>query len=152
MPRARIEINASVGSNTDLPINTSVLFSNDDAGDETSYLWSVLDQPVGATDALSNTTIENPTFTPKKEGTYLVRLTVDSGLSTESVDQVIVGIRDLKTRLRVPAAGETTEGDTTDGWSTTVNEMLNTTLDAITGAIKLVGQAGAAGLGPNDVL
>lgn len=130
MPQAIIEVNGVIGSNTDLPINTLVQLSNDDAGDETTYLWTILDQPPGPVDNLSATNIENPTFTPRKEGTYLIELVVDNALPSEVADRVVCSVRQLKTRARVPAAGEDEEADPADGWAISVNEQLRA-LDAL---------------------
>lgn len=124
MPQASIEINAVPGSDDDLPINTLVQLDNQNIGGELSYLWAILDQPPGTADVLSSTTIQNPTFTPKKEGTYLIKLTVNQGLATEQSQSVIAAIRQLKTRERIPAAGETTEDDAADGWAIANNSML----------------------------
>ena len=111
MARARITINGIAGSNDDLPIDTLVQLDNDGSGGEVTYLWSLEYQPPpGASpDALSSTTIHNPTITPTKEGTYVLRLVVNLGLPSESVDQAVFAIRQVKTYLRVPATGETTE-------------------------------------------
>lgn len=122
--QAKIKINGVIGSDTNLPINTLVQLDNDGLGGETTYLWSILDQPPGAADSLSSTTISNPTFTPKKEGTYLIRLVVDQSLPTEDSDQAVAAVLQLKTLERVPAAGETTEADATDGWAVAANSFL----------------------------
>jgi len=120
--QALITINGVPGSNSDLPINTLVQLNNQNNGGETTFHWSILYQPPGPADTLSSTVIQNPTFTPKKEGTYLIRLIVNQGQASEQRNQVIVGIRQLKTLQRVPATGETTE-DT--NWSEpAVNEQL----------------------------
>lgn len=116
MPQAQITINGFPVSNDDLPINVVVALNNNNIGGELTYNWSILDQPPGAADALSSAVIQNPTFTPKKEGTYLLKLVVNLALPSEVSDIKIVGIRQLKTRERVPAAGETTE-DGTRGWA-----------------------------------
>lgn len=145
MPQAIIEVNASVGSDNDLPIDTSVQLSNDDVGDETTYKWEVVDQPPGAADSLSSTAIENPTITPKKEGTYLIRLTVDEGLPSEAIDTVILGIRQLKSFVRVPAKGEELEDDSTTGWSAAANAYLRAHDDQVFGGKQIiVGVAGAS--------
>lgn len=115
MPQAAIQINAVTGSNDDLPIATLVQLTNLNTGGEVSYQWSILWQPDGPADLLSSTTIQNPTFTPNKEGTYLIQLIVNSGLSSEKVDRVVAAVRQLKTRIRVPAVGETDENGS-DGW------------------------------------
>jgi hypothetical protein len=112
MASSNIKINAIAASNDDLPINTLVNLDNANTGGETTFLWLIVDQPLGPADALSSTTIQNPTFTPKKEGTYLLQLTVNGAL----VDRKVVGVRQLKTRERVPAAQEVTE-DGARGWA-----------------------------------
>lgn len=124
MPQALIKINGIPGSNTDLPIDTLVQLDNQNIGGEITYKWEILDQPPGPADILSSTSIQNPTFTPKKEGSYLIRLTVNESLVNEQVDAVIAAILQLKTRKRVPAAGETVEADPIDGWATDVNIYL----------------------------
>ena len=112
---AQIRVNGVLGSNDDLPINTIVTLSNATAA--STYAWAILDQPAGAADNLSSTSSATPFFTPRKEGTYLLRLTVDAGLPTESTNQVIAAIRQVKSRLRIPAAGETIENNPTEGWA-----------------------------------
>lgn len=129
MPAADIEINGVAASDDDLPINALVQLSNADIGGEITYLWEILDQPEGTADALSSSSLENPTFTPKKEGTYLLRLTVNFSLASEKRDTKIVGIRHLKTNERIPAALETFEGDTAKGWKPAVNRVLALTDD-----------------------
>lgn len=124
MPQAKITVNAVPGSNTALPLNVIVQLDNQNIGGELTYSWTILDQPPGAVDALSATAIQNPTFTPKKEGTYLIKLIVNSGLPTEQEDRVVCAVKQLKTLERIPAAGETTEADTSDGWATSNNAYL----------------------------
>lgn len=124
MPQAKITVNASPGSNTNLPINTLVQLDNINTGGELTYTWSILDQPPGPTDTLSSVAVQNPFFTPKKEGTYLIRLTVNQGLPDEQQDRVVAAIIQLKTLERIPAAGETTEADTVEGWATATNSYM----------------------------
>lgn len=124
MPQAKITVNAVPGSNTDLPINTVVALNNQNTGGELTYAWNILDQPPGTTDVLSSVNTQNPTFTPKKEGSYLLRLIVNQGDPDQQENRVIVGVRQLKTRERIPAAGETTEADAADGWATAYNSIL----------------------------
>lgn len=152
MPVANISVNAVDGSNDDLPISTLVQLANQDVGGELAYLWAILDQPAGSADALSNTTIANPTFTPKKEGTYLVKLVVNQSLGTESTDVVVVAVRFLKSRERAPAAGETTQAHLTRGWAAALDLQLSRS-DAKYNleAGVVVGQAGAT-LAKGDVV
>lgn len=115
MTQALITVNASPGSEDDAPINTLVQLNNTNNGGEVTYLWTILSQPPGTGDALSSTTIQNPTFTPRKEGSYLIQLIVNQSLGDEVRDRVVVAVRQLKTRLRVPAPGEVDEVDATNG-------------------------------------
>jgi hypothetical protein len=124
MPQAKISINSVVGSNIALPLNTLVQLDNVNSGGETTYTWSILDQPPGTVNALSSISAQNPSFTPTKEGTYLIRLVVNQGQVTEQEDRVVAAVLQLKTLERIPAAGETTEGDTADGWATSTNSYL----------------------------
>jgi hypothetical protein len=129
VPQALISINGTTGSNANLPIGTLVTLNNTNTGGEITYLWSILDQPPGTADALSSTTIQNPTFTPNKEGTYLLRLVVNFGLASQVQNQVVAGILQVKTQLRVPAAQETVESGAR-GWAAAVGLALQT-LDAL---------------------
>ena len=128
MARALIVINAVVGSNppngTALTIGSVVSLDNSNNGGEVSYLWEFLDMPAGSLTTFSNPNIQNPTFTPDSEGTYFIRLTVNATLATESVNTVIAAITQLKSGIRIPAAGETTEESTSRGWAKDVNQTL----------------------------
>jgi hypothetical protein len=150
--QALITINAVLGSNDNLPINVSVALNNINDGGEVAYLWEILDQPIGAADLLSNALIQNPTFTPKKEGTYLIRLTVNKNLPDEQHDQVIVGIEQLKTGLRIPAAGETVQDSTSKGWEIANNAYLLAMDKLLSDPGKVVGVAGTGGLQRGNVL
>lgn len=145
MPQAQITINAVVGSNDDLTLDAIVQLDNNNIGGEVSFLWEILDQPTGPADILSNATIQNPTFTPKKEGTYLIRLTVNEGLPDEDIDSAIAAIRQLKTRERVPAAGETLEDNASRGWAEDANVFLRTVDTHIADPGTLVGVNATAG-------
>ncbi|MBX3276253.1 MAG: hypothetical protein KF729_38730 [Sandaracinaceae bacterium] len=116
MPQAQITVNGTPGSNLDLPINTDVLLNNAGTGGELTYNWTILDQPPGAADGLTSTTVQDPTLTPRKENTYLIRLVVNQGLASEVSDQVVIVVQDLKTRTRIPAALEKDEAGAT-GWA-----------------------------------
>jgi hypothetical protein len=122
MARALIQINGTDGSNDNLPIGVAVSLNNDGNGGELTYAWSILDQPEGPADSLSATNVQNPTFTPNKEGTYLLQVIVNAGPS-ELINTAIAGIRQLKSLSRIPAAAETLEDGAT-GWKDAVNEQL----------------------------
>lgn len=123
MTQALITINAVPGSDDNLPINVLTQINNVNTGGELTYLWAILDQPPGTADSLSSTVIQNPTLTPKKEGSYLIRLIVNLGLPDEKTDTVIAAVRQVKTFERIPAAGETTQVDTSDGWAAATNSL-----------------------------
>jgi len=128
MPAASIKVNGVGGhppaGADDLPIGEVVQLDNDAVGDESTYLWVIRDQPPGPTDTLSDPTIKNPTFTPSKEGSYLIELVVDYGLLTQAIDSAVCAVRQVKTRYRVPAAGEEVETQPQKGWALSVNELL----------------------------
>ena len=148
MPTAAIEINGAAASNVALPLNTLVQLSNADAGGETVYLWVILDKPPGSLAALSDPNIENPTFTPDVEGTYLIKETVNGTLT----DIKVAAVKQLKSLERVPAAGETLEADASDGWATAVNSALRL-LDTMRGdSGLLVVETAAGGLNRGKVL
>jgi hypothetical protein len=133
MAQASITINATTGSNppngTELVVGATVSLDNTNAGGELTYLWEFLDKPEGSLSAFSNSAIQNPTFVADSEGTYLIKLTVNRTLASEQVDTVIAGIKQVKSKIRVPAAGETQEESTARGWAEDVNRGLQV-LDA----------------------
>lgn len=114
--RARITVGGVDGSDDDVPINAVVQLGNNGLGGEATWLWAMVAQPDGLADALSSTVIAAPQFTPKKEGTYLIHLTVTDGLGSSLTDQIAVAVRLLKTRERIPGQTETVEASSTEGW------------------------------------
>jgi PKD domain len=142
--RALIQVNGVDGSNDNVPIATLVTLNNDGNGGELTYLWTIIDQPEGATDSLSSTVIQNPTFTPNKEGTYKLSLVVNQNLADESDTTAIVAVRQLKSFQRVPAATETFEDSAQTGWKHSVNQQL-IELDSVQGdANRIVAYASAS--------
>jgi hypothetical protein len=131
--QALITIDGVAGSDDDVPINVLLTLANTGLGGESTYLWTVLDQPSGTADALSSTTTSSCTLTPKKEGSYLVKLVVNQALPDERVDTVVVAVRQLKTRERTMAAGEELEVDGARGWMVAMESVLRR-LDALTNA------------------
>lgn len=123
--QAQITINSVAGSDDNLPFDTLVQLNNNGLGDETTYEWSIVTQPPGAVDVLSSTSIQAPTFTPTREGTYLIRLIVNKGMIDEKTDTVIGAVRELQTGNRIPAVGETIENGIDNGWAIgAVNDIL----------------------------
>lgn len=154
--QALIEINGTAGSNTDLPLNVLVNLTNDGAGGETTWEWTLLSQPEGTQVNFDDSgtlvsALAAPQFTPTKEGSYLIRLVVNKGLVDEKTDTVIGAVLELQTGNRIPAALETTEVDSTYGWAySAVNDILQR-VTRLTDAGTFVCIAGEA-LDPGDVV
>lgn len=151
MATAQIKINSVSGSNTDLPLNTLVALSNNDNTGATAWEWTIISQPAGPADVLSSLNTSTSSFTPTKEGSYLIRLVVNKGLAGEATNQVVAAVRELETRSRIPAAGETVEVDSNNGWA---NAAVSEILQRVTRFEDngyLVGKADAA-LTPQQVV
>lgn len=127
MTQAQIQINTVSGSNppngTLVTPGSVIGLNNLGTGGESTWLWEFLDLPPGSLAAFSNATIQSPTFTADCEGTYLIRVTVNLGIGGEKIDTAILGVSQIRSRLRVPAALETTQYGL-KGWSQAVNASL----------------------------
>lgn len=150
MVAANIKINGSAGSNTDLPAGTLVTLSNADNTGVTTWLWTILDQPPGTADNLSSPSAAAPTFTPNKEGSYLIQLIVNQGTGTEQRSQVIAAVLQSRTLERQPAAGETTETGA-DGWAGAANAWWRRLDQASVDSNVILAQANGA-LSANDIV
>lgn len=152
MPAANITINGTPGSNTNLPIGTLVQLNNLNVGGELTYLWTILDQPPGPADVLSSTVIQNPTFTPRKEGTYLIQLVINQSMPSQIQQTVVGAVLQLITQQRVPASGETTQADPTEGWGLAAGNFLRLVDSARAQSGHIVGVASTNGLVPGNIL
>jgi hypothetical protein len=72
------------------------------------YSWEIISQPPGGTDTFSSTTIQNPTLQIRREGSYLIRVTVTTGASS-SQSTTILAAPSFTSNTRVPAYGEQLE-------------------------------------------
>jgi hypothetical protein len=113
----------------------------------TTYAWTLAYRPPGSAAAFSGSvTAHSPgTFTVDVEGSYLVRLTADLGLSTETTQYVRVRYPTVLGSLRLPAAGEGYGGSIpvpVDQGATGWTDALNTNLMTLLG---LVGRVSASG-------
>lgn len=154
--QAQIKINGVAGSNDDLPLNNLVNLSNNGAGGETTWEWTLLSQPVGLQVNFVDSgslvsTIAAPQINPIKEGSYLLRLVVNKGLPDEKSNQVIAAVRELQTGNRIPAALETIENNASTGWGyTAVGDILQrVTRQVDTGVFTCIADAA---LSPGDVV
>ena len=140
--QALIQINSVAGSNTTLPLNTLVNLSNSGAGGETTWEWTLISQPAGSAVVLSSLNTSTSSFTPTKEGSYLIQLVVNKGAGDEKTNTVIAAVRELQTYSRIPAAGETLEVSSTDGWSNAAVSEILQRVTRLTDSGVLVGKAG----------
>ena len=121
---AIIQINSGTPgvSNDNLPLDTVVTLTSVDTALH-SYTWAIVSQPEGPNDVIVGSG-KIVSFTPTKEGSYLVKLTVDFGYPSEDSQQLIAAVRELETGDRIPAIGETTENSVNDGWANPVDAVL----------------------------
>lgn len=127
-------------------IDTLVLITNNNAGGELTYLYAIVDQPPGPADNLTSTNLPSTSLTCRKEGSYLLRLTVNAGLIDEKTTQGEILIRNLISQTNEPAAGETIETDATRGWATKVGGIHAEVASLVKDSGRLAGIAAQAGL------
>ena len=110
----------------------------------TTYSWTLAYKPVGSAAAFSgSSTASSPgTFTVDTEGPYLVRLTANLGLSTESTQYVRVRYPTVLGSLDLVAAGEGYGGaipvpvdQTPTGWTDALNTNFMSVLGLIQGTL-----------------
>ncbi len=140
-----ITINGTPGSKTDIVINSVVQLDWDAAG--TTFAWSILDQPPGTAETLSNPAIKNPTIQVTKEHTRRVQIVVD-GTTTA---QATISVRDLKTRTWIPSFGEATD-EGSRGWCVPLEATLQYGTNGIARGSIVVGTTAVAGLVKGNVL
>jgi len=121
---AIIQINSGTPgvSNDNLPLDGLVTLTSVNTALH-SYTWAIVSQPEGPNDNIVGSG-QVVTFTPTKEGSYLVKLTVDFGYPSEDSQQLIAAVRELETGNRIPAIGETVENSVNDGWANPVDAIL----------------------------
>jgi hypothetical protein len=62
--------------------------SSDPDGQSLRYTWSFVSRPAGSNASLSATSVVRPTFTPDREGDYVVQLVVNDGIVNSAPDAV----------------------------------------------------------------
>lgn len=152
MASAIITVNGVPGSKDNLAIGQELALSNQDEGGEVSYLWELLTQPAGDNDAIPGNAQKDVAFIPRKEGSYLLKLSVNLGLPDEAVQIIALSVRNMRTGLRVPAAGETLQMDAGRGWAPALEYALNTLEKAVTEGVVIIAVAGEANLSRGTVV
>lgn len=151
---ASIRINGGTAglADTNLPLGTVVNLSNNDNTGVVSHEWVIVSQPAGAQDDLDppalNPIVSNapaPQFTPTKEGSYLIKLTVNKDMADEATDTTICAVRELLTGDRIPAPQETTEVSDKEGWATTAVTKILQRVTRMSDAGIFVAQNASAG-------
>ena len=67
--------------------------STDPDGQPLTYTWLLVSGPQGSSAALSSTSSVNPTFSPDRQGDYIIRLTVNDGAVDSAPDTVQISTR-----------------------------------------------------------
>jgi hypothetical protein len=122
-------------SRDDLDLGTSVALSNNDNVGITSWAWEFISKPPGSAAVLLTPTTSVSSFTPDIRGSYFIRLTISDGLSTD-IDERIAAVKTSYLDIRIPAAEEKTEFDSTIGWATAMHSAF-ITIDGSLNPIKL---------------
>lgn len=138
---------------------TTISVSNFSDAGVLGWLWELVDRPQGSSATLTSTTVANPSFTADARGTYLLRLTTYTDASRTTVDDADEQLYAIRLEgsfdWRVPAAGETSQLNSTRGWADAretairnVHAFMNSGIPALTGVVN----AEITGADPETVL
>ncbi len=109
-------------------IGTAFTLSNFDNTGVLAHRWTLVDKPIGSSASLTTPTLATTQITPDIPGGYLVQLDtyLDAGATDlDDTDVEEIGIRfDVPYDWLVPAAGETTQQDSTRGWATSREQSI----------------------------
>jgi hypothetical protein len=138
VPSIRIDLSSggagTTGQSRTDAVNAETVTLVDSANASGSYTWTLV-APDGSSSTLSSSTAASPIFTiDVAHGSYLIFCEVD-GVRSYSEDATGAkvstqgGLAVLENGFRKPVAGETTQFDSDEGWSKTLDDLL----DDITG-------------------
>lgn len=94
--------------------------SSDPDSDTLTYSWSFTSVPSGSSASFVDATVENPTFTPDLDGTYVIQLIVNDGTENSAPDTV--------TKTASTAAVTSTLNMTITGVSVSSTNVYDTTI------------------------
>lgn len=117
-------------SRDDLEIGTLVSLSNNDNTGISTWAWEIISKPPGSSAVLDTPTLSTCSFSPDVVGSYLVKLSVNGIVIT---DQRIGAVKTTNLGMRIPAAEETDEFGTSQGWAAALHHALSV-LDAYSGS------------------
>ena len=100
-----------------------------------SYKWRFIDIPIDSTSVLLNDDEDKASFTPDKEGSYLIELKINNKYTAT----IIAAIKNSTFDARIPASDETNEFD--NGWQGALKNFL----EKITASSGSTGAEGYAG-------
>lgn len=85
---------ANAGSDIEVVTGSIIVLdgtkSSDPEEDQLTYDWSIVSKPVGSLMIFSNSSMSKPIIQPDVAGEYLIQLTVSDGISTSTIDEVLV--------------------------------------------------------------
>lgn len=147
-------------ADVDISLNATVQLTSSVSA--ATYEWVIVSQPEGSPQVqLDPHEPTNPIFStypacafvPTKEGSYLIRLTLNAGEADESVDTTICAVRELQTGDRIPAPQETTEVNPDEGWAPgAVTKILQRVTRLTDSGIFVAQNASSGDLVPGDVV
>ena len=111
----------------DLVLGQPITARNSNDVDVARWVWALVDKPLGSLTVLSGTTSPQVVFTPDVAGSYLLRLSVDDGV-TGQIDHKVAAVRD-SVGHRYPATGEDANstnwpGNENKGWGKDAEQIL----------------------------
>jgi hypothetical protein len=137
---ALITIDAVVGPALDVTAGATVTLANDNDTGVTTWAWELVSIPDGSLAVLSSASAAAPTVTLDTEGSYLILLTTNATQVSEASNQTVAAVLQVRSRIRVPATGETTEaalGPPTEGWAPSADTALQR-LDRLSGDANVI--------------
>lgn len=120
MATSSININGTLAPLLTASIGSTYTLSNSNNVGVNTWKWEIADKPPGSTATLTTSTSATATIQPDKQGSYLIRLIVNG----DTISTAVISVPTELMGLRIPAANEKTEVDSTRGWATAISDAL----------------------------